>query len=102
MSILAKWDVGAHTATGVIGVTDEESQWAAFMAYLTTNGVLFVPSPEFQTPAEPGLYCHQQPDKSYTIFQAIATPGWNVKEWGPAQIYVTEVAYLSWILVPLK
>ena len=101
MSILAKWDVGTHKATGVIGVTAESSKWASLMEYLTTNGILLVEDPEFKTPAAPGLYCHQRQDGSYCIFQGVATPGWNVKEWGPAQVYVTEVAYLSWILLPV-
>ena len=99
MSILAKWDVGTHNATGVVGATAEVGKWGALMAYLTKNGILYVADPAFQTPTDPGLYCHQQADGSYSFFQAIATSGWNVPEWGPAPVYVMHVAYLSWILL---
>ena len=101
MSILAKWDVGTQNATGVVGVTAEVSKWSTLMTYLTDNSILYVADPTFQIPTDPGLYCHQQLDASYSIFQAITTPGWNVQDWGPAPVHVRQVAYLSWILVPV-
>ncbi len=96
MSLLAKWDVGTYNATAVVGVTSVEDQWAALMAYLTTSGILYVAV--FTTPTEPGLYCYQRPDSSYCVMQAVETPDWPYPE--PPPIFITEIASLSWILVP--
>lgn len=97
MSVLVKWNAGARNATSVVGVTSEDNKWVALMNYLTANGVAFTEA-EFR-PTSPGLYCSQQSDGSYSICQAVLTPDWS-PDLGPTPIYMSEVAFLCWVLLP--
>lgn len=98
MSILVKWNAGARNATSVVGVTSEDNKWMALMNYLTANGVAFV-ADTYQPPS-PGLYCYQQSDGSFSIYQAVLTPDWS-PDLGPTPIYVSEVAHMCWVLLPV-